>query len=197
MTGLPMIDRDVRHELSQDLRRLVTGRMTNDEFDEAFCERYAQSADVAIREISRFGAGLYSSNALLPYRLRGPHAVDSRTRRKCAYAVLFLQTNLEYAYPETPESFVDLMMGCAWFNGGLVGIGFLLMALLGFVGRDIAVVGGCVMVGVAILGICYGIRWFQQRTFRRFLHAFNSAGDDSVWPFTGTESDQKARRRET
>lgn len=39
-----MIDPEVRKSLSQDVRRLITGRMTNDAFDDIYYEEY-QSAD--------------------------------------------------------------------------------------------------------------------------------------------------------
>ena len=59
-----MVDLELRHRLSQDLRRLVTGRMTNDDFDDAYYESYMDSNDIAVREISRFGWSLYSSDVL-------------------------------------------------------------------------------------------------------------------------------------
>jgi hypothetical protein len=183
-----MVDPKQRHELAQDVRRLITGRMTNDEFDDAYYERYSESADLAIREIGRFCWGLYSSDLPLPYRLRGRYAVDSATRKKAAHAVLFLQTNLEYAYPETPDSFSDSMVGCAWFNGALVGIAFLVIALLCAAGGVFDVAGSCLLVGVAILGICACIRWAQRHTYQPFLDACDAAGDTSVWPFADTES---------
>ena len=42
-----MVDTELRHRLSQDLRRLITGRMTNDEFDDVYYESYFDSDDLA------------------------------------------------------------------------------------------------------------------------------------------------------
>jgi hypothetical protein len=135
-----MVDSGLRHKLAQDVRRLITGRMTNDEFDDVYYEHYWRSEDLAIREIARFCWGLYSSDLPLPYRLRGAYEIDAATRKKTAHAVLFLQTSLKYPYPETPESFVSQLVGCAWFNGGLIAIAFVVMAILCALGGELALV---------------------------------------------------------
>jgi len=89
-----MVDSLKRRQLSQHLRQLVTGRATNDEFDEWYYNDYETSEDRATQAISAFGYSLYSD--LWPYRLRGVHAVDKETRRTAARCVLFLRSKLEY-----------------------------------------------------------------------------------------------------
>src|SRR5262245_24251555 len=49
-----MVDFSTRKDLSQDLRRLVTGRMTNDEFDEVAYGRFFDSKDRAVDSIAHF-----------------------------------------------------------------------------------------------------------------------------------------------
>src|SRR5262249_43935758 len=68
-----MVDREARQELAVALHRLVTGQMTNDQFDEVF-EACVDSEDAAVAAIANFGWGLYSSWLLWPYRLKGRHA---------------------------------------------------------------------------------------------------------------------------
>ncbi|MEL6899243.1 MAG: hypothetical protein AAFP90_24330, partial [Planctomycetota bacterium] len=64
-----MVDSKLRKLLSQDIRRLVTGRMTNDDFDDAYYEHYGSSDDRAILEISGFRYSLYPSDSLFLMRL--------------------------------------------------------------------------------------------------------------------------------
>jgi hypothetical protein len=87
-----MIDRKLRAELSQDIRRLATGRMTNDAFDDLYYEVYERSDDRAVNEIAAFCYGLYSSDLLFPIRLRGRYALDAETKRTIARCVLFLRS---------------------------------------------------------------------------------------------------------
>ena len=183
-----MVDSETRHQLSQDVRRLTTGRATNDEFDDAYYESYSHNDDLAIREISRFCWGLYSSDLLLPYRLRGRHAVDNETRKAASRAVLFLQTDLEYEYAEITESFGDFLIGSAWYMGGLVGIAFLVIAGMCFFGGVLDVAGVCLAVGLLILLSCYGLWWLQYVSHEHVRRKFEKAGDSSLWPFTNTSA---------
>ena len=99
-----MVDSDLRISLSQDVRRLATGRMSNDDFDDVYYEQYDSSHDRAVCEISGFCYSLYSSDLLLPMRLRGRHALDADTKRTCIRAVLFLRSGLEYEWPAFPDN---------------------------------------------------------------------------------------------
>lgn len=183
-----MIDIRLRHQLSKDLRRLITGRMTNDEFDDACAEFYFDSDDLAVREIAQFGWSLNSGDLPMPYRLRGRYAVDAATRKRAAYSVLFLRTENEYDYPETPESFADSMIGCVWFNGSLVGIAFLLIALLAFLGGDGEIAGNCFLIGTSIVAGCLLMAWVQHRLHDSFYQELDSIGDLDIWPFVDAKT---------
>src|SRR5262245_33516323 len=110
-----MIDRDARNDLAGGLRRLVAGEMTNDEFDNAYYGRWCESQDAAVAGISGFGYGLYSSDLLWPYRLKGRNAVPEEEREVAQRATRFLQTDLEYEWPGNVRGIVPYW--CLWGPG--------------------------------------------------------------------------------
>ena len=183
-----MVDANLRHRLSQDVRRLVTGRMTNDDFDDAYYEFYADSADLAVREISGSCWALYSSDALFPYRLRDWHAVDSETRKGAARAVLFLQTVNEYKYPATPDSPADAVIGCALFNVPLVGIAFMIIGLFSLGGGDPRVSVDCLLIGLGIVALCVLVAWGHSKSFDSFRAECDEIGNAAFWPFVDAAS---------
>ena len=178
-----MVDVELRHRLSQDLRRLVTGRMTNDDFDDAYYESYMASNDIAVREISRFGWSLYSSDVLFAYKLWGSHRVSDATRKAAAHAVLFLQTENEYGYPENSDSLGDSMIGCAWFNGSLLGVAFVLIAVPILLSGDSTTGGYCLLIGLAIIATCFLLAYAQYNQQTQFHEECDKLGEMAVWPF--------------
>lgn len=64
-----MVDRPARDKLANDFSLLISGEMTNDQFDEAEPKDGEAPGVVAVW---KFGYSLYSSD--LPYRLKGRHA---------------------------------------------------------------------------------------------------------------------------
>lgn len=182
-----MIDTELRHRLSQDLRSLVTGRMTNDDFDDVYHELYMDSEDPAVREIARFGWALYSSD-LVTYKLRGRHRVSDSTRRTAAYAVLFLQTEYEYGYPEVSHSLEDHFLGGASYGGSMVGIAFILIGVLGLVGWDLELAGYCFLLGISIVGVSALLAYAQHRQQVLFYDECDQIGDLKIWPFVDSQS---------
>ena len=178
-----MVDVELRHRLSQDMRKLVTGRMTNDDFDDAYYSSYMDSDDLAIREISRFGCSLYSSDVLFGYKLRGSHRVSDATRKTAAHAVLFLQTENEYGYPETFDSLKDSMIGCAWFYGSLVGVAFVLIGVPTLLSGDSTTGTCCLFVGLATIAACFLLAYTQYNQQKQFHEECDRLGDRSIWPF--------------
>ncbi|HVC98463.1 MAG TPA: hypothetical protein VND64_32650 [Pirellulales bacterium] len=57
-----MVDHEARQALSLALRRLVTGRMTNDEFDDLYYGSWVNSSDRAVDVIATSAYCLYSSD---------------------------------------------------------------------------------------------------------------------------------------
>ena len=90
-----MIDRPARSRLAEAIRHLVSGQVTNDEFEIRAC---ISSGDLAIQEI--FGQGawqLYSDTS--GYRLVGPNRLPRAARREVARWILFLASEHEYEWP--------------------------------------------------------------------------------------------------
>jgi hypothetical protein len=150
--------------------------MTNDEFDDAY-GRWEDSHDAGVAEIANFGWGLYSSD-LLPYRLKGRHAVSEEVRQTANRARLFLQTHLEYEWPRNVNGVVSY-----W---GLWGPGCYL--LVGLILLFVACAEGSwhgVFVGAfGLLAIIPTFHWLVTRPKRaEELRRFDQSGDFRVWPF--------------
>lgn len=95
-----MIDRLARTELARGLRRLVSGRVTNDEFEDQLPREVRSSRDAGVRAIRAATWKLYDD--LREHRLEGPHALGRIGRRHVARWVLFLKSNDEYEWSEVP-----------------------------------------------------------------------------------------------
>ncbi len=178
-----MVDSDLRASLSQDVRRLVTGRMTNDDFDDAYYEHYDSSDDRAVREIAGFCYSLYSSDLLFPMRLRGRHALDADTKCTCTRAVLFLRSGLEYEWPAFPDEPGLRMFSGLAFLGIPAGIAFLLVGTPLTLSGDMQF-GAPLFVGGLLTLV--GSIWFW-RSWPKMLEpqwkSFRDSGDYDVWPF--------------
>ena len=110
-----MIDRVKRQHLALALRRLASGRMACDEFDDLVPMR---SADAAVREIGNYGWSLYSDH---DERLVGDLALSRDERRRVARCVLFLQSSEEYRWP--PYPYWSLLDPLSLLSLGRLGIG--------------------------------------------------------------------------
>lgn len=178
MPALDMVDEQARKELAFDLNRLVSGEMTNDEFDELYYEKWYASADSAVAEIAKFGWSLYSSDLLWPYALTGRYAVSEEIRQKTRRAVLFLGGTQEYGWPTNVECVVPFwtLWGPAFYL--VVGV---VMFIVAFAhgGLDGLFLG---LLGVFCLSIT--IHWFSTRESRlAALETFHNSGDERFWPF--------------
>lgn len=188
-----MIDPLARRSLSQDVRRLVTGRMTNDDFDELYFESYGRSDDAAVRWIAEFCWGLYSDQS--QYRLRGRHAVNPESRSTAARSVLFLRSGLEYQWPPSPDDgWLGMIADFAMILGIPAGIALLFIGLTAAqpgandVGVPVAI------FGLALLAGSTAIRFRRQVLLTRQREAFVAAGDFDVWPFLNRDDFDRARR---
>src|SRR5690606_5837775 len=110
-----------RDRLALALRRLAVGRITNDEFDDVWCELpRGDGADAALDELGVYGWLHYSDHRT--YRLRGRHALSPHERRAIARCVLFLKTGQPYIHG-------DAIAAATCFGRGFVG-GFLIVQAL-------------------------------------------------------------------
>jgi hypothetical protein len=90
-----MIDRRGRTDVSELLRHLVAGQITNDEFEDRLP---TSSEDRAVNEVSEEAWHLYSD--LWEHRLTGAERVPEEARQHVARWILFLQSELEFEWPE-------------------------------------------------------------------------------------------------
>ena len=90
------MDAIARSKLAEAGRALVSGRITNDEFD----DRVPRSTDPAIREICEKGFWtLYDD--LRVHRLTGSRKLQPEQREFAARCIMFLKSGLSYRWPVT------------------------------------------------------------------------------------------------
>ena len=90
-----MVDRKARDKFAELLRHYITGRMTNDEFENHVP---LSSKDLAIVEIWSIAACPFYSD-LYEHTLTGAYRASDDERREIAKCVLFLKTDQEYQWP--------------------------------------------------------------------------------------------------
>lgn len=188
-----MIVADKREKLRQALTRLINGRMTNDQFDSLYYNRWKESEDRGVAVVAEFGYGLYSD--LNTYRLKGRHAISAETRAIAERCLLFLRTENEYSWPPFPGLdwrryyLGNASWGC--FPGGMA---FLLISVLMFFESNplglflLAFIPGCLILG---LGFILS-RWYCGYVSPRW-QAFWAAGDKEAWPFLRLQELEQAR----
>jgi hypothetical protein len=192
-----MIDTETRRQLSADIRRLATGRMTNDEFDDVYYERYEHSDDRAVREIASHCYCLYNSDTLRPMRLCGRHSLDTEARSAIARCVLFLRSGLQYQWPETPDSPGLRLLWALAFSISLPGgIALMLICVPATICTPDTVTGTLAALG-AIITIASGLFLWRWTWFMRDeWECYTSAGDHDVWPYLTAESFTTSRHRD-
>jgi hypothetical protein len=92
-----MIDKKSRKKLSESLRHLVSGQMTNYKFEGATPRK---SPDRAIWPIRRQAWFLYDD--LHEHKLVKNYKLPKESKKEIARWILFLQTGLEYEWPQHP-----------------------------------------------------------------------------------------------
>ncbi len=186
-----MIDRELRKSLAIDLRRLVTGRMSTEDFDDCYFEQYEASNDRAIHAISSFGYGLYSSG-VGAYRLRGWHTVNKNTKARAARCILFLRHENEYNWPPWPDNLLWRVLQTAAFY---LGIAFgVLTALVGFIDPSYGI--ALAMLGLVLAIGSIWIQFWTPAAIREMHAEFQRVGDWDVWPFIKRAEFDSARQIE-
>jgi hypothetical protein len=89
-----MMDRPARDQLSRNLRLLVSGKISNDQFEIG----YPKTKDAAVVAIADMAWLLYSD--MKEHRLVGRHAIEPSSRREVLRWILFLDSDFEYVWPE-------------------------------------------------------------------------------------------------
>ncbi len=184
--GAAMVIPEARARLHKALGDLLAGRITNMEFDIVYSEMQS-SEDRGVAEVARFGWGLYSDS--MTYRLTEHYLIKPQMREIAERCLLFLKTELEYGWPDSPS---QLWQGMAWslaFNALLpLGVALIIVALallasaLGN-GSDFNYFLICGVLGCILLFSCIGLwRWPNRRDSPSW-QTFWASGDREVWPF--------------
>jgi hypothetical protein len=180
-----MADLAMRRKLAQDLRQLVAGSISNYDFDDSYCDHYADSDDATVRELGEYGYSLYSDNRM--YRLRGRDAVDQETRAAVARCVLMLRARLDYSWPPPPRTimreFADAFVLLGIAAGAAVTI--IWSMLLVTATKDVEFVtplgvAGVVLLACSIWHLGFGRRYSQDSPA---WNEWKASGDYEVWPF--------------
>jgi len=118
-----MIDVQARSKLAEASRWLVTGLITNYQYDDRVLDdaQLWASRDPAVREIYNKGFWLMYSD-FPEYRLKARYRLPAQTRNSAARCILFLKSGLPYGWPVLSRS-------------ASVGLTILNLFTLGFAGR--------------------------------------------------------------
>ncbi|WP_370677364.1 hypothetical protein [Pleomorphomonas sp. PLEO] len=91
-----MIDRSARAQLSKNLRLLISGKISNDQFEDTV----PTTEDAAIQAITEMAGLLYGD--MSEHRLVGLHSIEPSDRREALRWILFLDSDFEYRWPQIP-----------------------------------------------------------------------------------------------
>ena len=107
-----MNTRESRNQHALLLRRLITGKITNDEYEDAV---YDLVAPMHYEIFSNGSWFLYSD--LKTYRLTGKDSLQDSTKREVARWIMFLRSTADYHWPLFP-SFLNLKRLVNWLTFG-------------------------------------------------------------------------------
>jgi hypothetical protein len=182
-----MIDRAARNKLADELRKLVDGLMTNDEFLSAYpdgCE------DAAVVPVWEFGDGLYSDG--WTYRLTGRHAPSAEEREVAMCCILFLHTDLPYEWPPSPKGVIPFW---GLYTPGfyfVLSLPFSLPSLLAlFFGEIKWAFTLWIFPFIALAEVIHWVVTYDSR--HEELRTFWASGDEEVWPFLRRSDYEQAR----
>ncbi len=199
-----MVNRQVRSQLALGLRRLASGRITNDEYEDLCCDADARTNDPALSELFTYGWLHYDD--LRRHKLRGRDALSREQRAAMARVVLFLTTDQEYVHGDVVSSATGYgrpipIRGCLAVIALAAGFG-----LYTFVAMNTFILGFILVVIVAafaykLIGVVRSRRDRQQgnpsapaieATFWPFIDHRASMESFQFWPFASKESYQHA-----
>ena len=178
-----MIDRPARDRLASNLRRLASGRITNDEFEASHSD---SSPDRAVEQIGAWAQWHYDDSRV--YRLIGKDRLPLKTRRTAARAVLFLRTDREYEWPEWPAMF-------SFRNLAVAAVGVVLLAMAGGM-LYFRIPGGEKLwaLGLIVVTLSAGLLVWGPWSLRGQWRHWRQRGDAPAWPFLRSAELEAARR---
>lgn len=175
-----MVDAKARAELRIALRRLATGRMTNDEFDDVY-GKYWSSTDEAVASIAHFGWSLYSDTST--YRLKGVHALPPELRSWASRSILFLYTDQKFRWPPFDETSSWTLLAALGRLGGLTAIVLGLIAVPGLLMPDAFILWFTIPSAVLLAVLWMATRFMERKTYQERILRMECLGDYDCWPF--------------
>ena len=180
-----------RRKYALILRRFMAGRLTTDEYEDAYFEIESRGRDQASWHI--FAAAWHLYDDLHVHRMTDGHRVDGELRRLIAKWVLFLRSGAAYggaALPPTyPESARVHASRRGRIGGGLSLVALLAAVALGAVGNTAGFAIAMAGVGVGLLTMISsgGVSLEPEAAAR----AFGDMADP--WPFASPDDPQSHR----
>ena len=174
-----MVNREARRTYAELVRQFISGRMTNDEYEEKFKVMELGDKDTAVDRV--FNEVWFLYDDFKTHRLTGNYRLNASGHRKIAQVVLFLHGDQEYLWPRDGAS------GCLLF---------LLLTLYA--------VATCTLLScfpsssLLILYVSAGLCGTTITTLllkcRQEGQRWQKAGDADAWPFL-TRSDLTEAKR--
>jgi hypothetical protein len=180
-----MVLPEARSRLHKGLDDLITGRITDLEFDEVYDELNC-SPDRAVAEISTFGWGLYSD--CVTYRITEHYRIHPKTGEIAERCLLFLGTDVEYKWPQSLRLTWKVVAGGLGYNLFPVGIALSLVSLPLLIlamgePNDFIYFLACGVPGFSILACCYWLWDWSNRRDSPAWKKYWASGDQHAWPF--------------
>jgi hypothetical protein len=177
-----MVLREPRTQLHEALAALINGELLSDDFTDAYCRLWHDSDDRAVAEIAQFGWGLYSDD--WPRYFRGRYAIGAESRQFAQRCLLFLQTDLEYEWPQWPRRSAGqwLALPAAVVAGAVMSVLLIVGGAMLAAGEwwPAGAVARVVLVLLALM--VWAIRYFYSQETPAWRE-FWAAGDRDCWPF--------------
>ncbi len=163
-----MVDQEARRQYAELVRQFVSGRMTNDEYEDRYKSVQQDRDDVAISAVYYELWFLYDDFKM--HRLTGTHRLDRENRHTIAKAVLFLQSGEEYQWPNH-----------TWVGAGramvLVMGAWITVILLGMFPADYLLTLSISFMAALLMLLYLSIRIPTEN------RAWKAHGDTEAWPF--------------
>jgi hypothetical protein len=192
-----MVIPEARRRLHKGLDDLITGRITNLEFDEVYDELHC-SPDRAVAEVAQFGWGLYSDS--VTYRITEHYRIKPETRKIAERCLLFLETDLKYTWPVWPNQFWQSLASGLAYNLFPLGIALAIVSLplSGCAlenSKDLNYFLACGVPAFTILAGWYWLRRWSNSQDSPAWKNFWASGDEDAWPFHRRSEYQNALQK--
>lgn len=166
-----MIDKNSRKLLAKNLKDLVEGTITTDQF--CFSKPKSEN-DRAVDSIWAFGDSLYSDAT--EYTLQGKYAVRGISCDLAQRCILFLETDLEYMWPDQPKSAVGYMIPVCF-------LWIINIILINFSGSLKYLILPALALFAANLFFTVTFCFYLKYQQRKQADCFWKASDKDAWPF--------------